>query len=442
MSTSRPLVGCRDVARTFGRGPAALVAVHGTSCQVHPGDRIAITGPSGSGKSTLLHLLAGLEQPTSGDVRWPRFPASRAGRARDIGVVFQSPSLIPVLGVSENAALPLVLAGVPEPQARRRTAEALARVGVRDLASKLPDELSGGQAQRVAVARALALRPRIILADEPTGQLDRASARHVIDVLLDAARELGAALVVATHDPAVSVRLRTRWQMIGRHLEAGLRGSGYTCAWSRTGASGLAHARGARLDVVLLDLGLPDIDGVDVARQLRSEHPDLLVIILTARSDEIDVIVGLDAGADDYLVKPFSLSVLLARLRAHLRRRIGNPDNSPPLRLGDLTLDITARRCLLGEREVTLRPKEFELLAILARNEGAAVSRETLMSQVWDENWFGSTKTLDVTMASLRRRLHEAAAARPARLQLPDITTLRGHGYRLQLSAPSGEHRT
>ncbi|MET7618035.1 response regulator transcription factor [Streptomyces sp. NPDC005408] len=219
---------------------------------------------------------------------------------------------------------------------------------------------------------------------------------------------------------------------IGRHLDAGLRGHGYATTWCRTGTSGLAEARTNSQDVVLLDLGLPDTDGIDVARTLRAEFPDLLIVILTARSNEIDVIAGLDAGADDYLVKPFTLSVLLARLRAHLRRRpTGPPQHEQPVQLGDLTVDITARRCLLAGQEIALRPKEFDLLAVLAQHAGAAVSRETLMSQVWDENWFGPTKTLDVTLASLRRRLNQAADASPLALKLPEITTLRGHGYRL-----------
>lgn len=224
---------------------------------------------------------------------------------------------------------------------------------------------------------------------------------------------------------------------IGRHLETGLRGSGYAPAWSRTGAGALAEATRSPYDVLLLDLGLPDMDGLDVARTLRARFPDLLILILTARTDDIDVIAGLDAGADDYLVKPFSLTVLIARLRAHLRRRAIASPPQEPIRLGDLVVDVTARRCTLHDHEVELRPKEFELLAVLARYAGEAVSRETLMAEVWDENWFGSTKTLDVTMAGLRRRLTDAAAqpyptSQPYRV--PRITTLRGHGYRLELT--------
>ncbi|GAA0658824.1 ATP-binding cassette domain-containing protein [Kitasatospora atroaurantiaca] len=222
MTSLEVLVHCQDAARTFGQGAAAVVAVHGASCRVHAGDRIAITGPSGSGKSTLLHLMAGLEEPTSGRVAWPGLGgAGRDALAGQVGVVFQGPSLIPALDVTENAGLPLVLAGVPEAQAHRRALEALGLVDAADLADKLPEELSGGQAQRVAIARVLALGPRLVLADEPTGQLDRATGQHIVDVLLATVSEVGAALVLTTHDPAIAQRLDERWTMHeGRLLAA------------------------------------------------------------------------------------------------------------------------------------------------------------------------------------------------------------------------------
>ncbi|MFE2145645.1 ABC transporter ATP-binding protein [Streptomyces sp. NPDC059456] len=215
------LVRCRGAARTYGDGPAAVVAVHGATCEVRTGDRIAITGPSGSGKSTLLHLMAGLETPTAGRVVWPAL--ARGPVPDQVGVVFQGPSLIPALDVVENTALPLVLAGRPEEPARRRALDCLALVGATGLADKLPEELSGGQAQRVAVARVLAAAPLLILADEPTGQLDRRTGRHVVDVLLASADTLGAALVVTTHDPAVARRLPQRWTMHDGRLRTGPR---------------------------------------------------------------------------------------------------------------------------------------------------------------------------------------------------------------------------
>ncbi|MGO4456507.1 ABC transporter ATP-binding protein [Streptomyces sp. M-16] len=219
MSTAGVLVRCRAAARTYGAGPTAVVAVHGASCEIRAGDRIAITGPSGSGKSTLLHLLAALEVPTTGEVTWPGL-AEKPG-PKTVGVVFQGPSLIPALDVAENTALPLVLAGQPEPAARRRALDCLDLVDAAHLADKLPEELSGGQAQRVAVARVLAAAPRLILADEPTGQLDQGTGSRVIDALVATADALGAGLVVTTHDPHVARRLREQWSMHDGRLQPG-----------------------------------------------------------------------------------------------------------------------------------------------------------------------------------------------------------------------------
>jgi len=213
---SAVLVECADLARTYGTGAAAVVAVHGATCVVQPGARIALTGPSGSGKSTLLHLLAGLEHPTAGAIDWPALP-----HRTDIGLVFQGPSLLPTLDVVENVALPLLLAGERAADAADRARLALDRLDIGDLATALPDELSGGQAQRVAIARVLAARPLLVLADEPTGQLDRQTADQVVAVLLDAANEVGAALVVATHDPVVAGKLTEQWEMRDGRLDIG-----------------------------------------------------------------------------------------------------------------------------------------------------------------------------------------------------------------------------
>jgi putative ABC transport system ATP-binding protein len=207
------LVCCAEVARTFGTGPTALVAVYAVSCEVMPGARIALAGSSGSGKSTLLHLIAGLETPTSGSILWPALGGAPRGRPGLVGVVFQGPSLLPALDVTENVALPLLFEGVPGAIATERAAQALRRLRIDDLGSKLPEELSGGQAQRVAVARVLAGGPKLILADEPTGQLDHEAGDRVISVLLEAAGELGAALIVSTHDPRVAARLDDQWTM-------------------------------------------------------------------------------------------------------------------------------------------------------------------------------------------------------------------------------------
>lgn len=232
---------------------------------------------------------------------------------------------------------------------------------------------------------------------------------------------------------------RPPYEPIGRHLEASLRVNGYAPAWSRTGASALTETDRTAYDAVLLNLSLPDLDGRDLARTLRARFPDLLIVIPTAPTDDIDVIAGLDAGTDDYLVKPFSLTVLLARLCAHLRRQTSTSQPQPPLRFGDLVIDITSRRCTLHDTEIALRPKGFDLLALLTRNPGIAVSRETLMVPVWDENWFGPTKTLDVTMAGQRRRLTQAAASHrhaPRAWLPPRVLRLERWGRDEELTGP------
>ena len=222
-------------------------------------------------------------------------------------------------------------------------------------------------------------------------------------------------------------------EQIGVLLQSALRANGHDVTWQRTGQSAIAAARGSTYELTLLDLGLPDMDGVEVCRELRAVDPAGVIVLLTARRDEMDVVVGLEAGADDYLTKPFGLTELQARIRAHLRRRgVGSETGSEPLVNGDLVVDVGARRCLVAGTELTLRAKEFDLLARLLSAPGSAVSRETLMTDVWDENWFGSTKTLDVHIAALRRRLSEAAATVEPPARVPDITTLRGYGYRAE----------
>jgi DNA-binding response OmpR family regulator len=213
---------------------------------------------------------------------------------------------------------------------------------------------------------------------------------------------------------------------IGEQLSAALAGQGYRVGWARTGRDALDRiAAAGRVDLVLLDLGLPDIDGIALVRQLRSALPDTVLVMLTAHTEEIDVVLGLDAGADDYLTKPFRLTELLARVRAHLRRGGTNPALSAPVVVGRLRVEPASRRVTVDGREVALRPKEFDLLGVLTRGAGEALSRERLMAEVWDENWFGPTKTLDMHVLALRRKLADAGLT-------GTITTLRGHGYRYE----------
>jgi len=218
---------------------------------------------------------------------------------------------------------------------------------------------------------------------------------------------------------------------IGEVLMSSLRGQGHEVLWERTGRAGLASAAAMEFDLILLDLGLPDLDGVEVCRRLRRQQVGAVVVVLTARASEMDVVTGLEAGADDYLTKPVRLIELHARIRAHLRRGIPPVSASTTRTIGDLVIDTAGRWVTVADREVVLRAREFDLLARLAAEPGVAVSRATLMSEVWDEHWFGSTKTLDVHVAAVRRKLSAARAATDARL--PEIATIRGHGYRLEL---------
>ena len=214
-------------------------------------------------------------------------------------------------------------------------------------------------------------------------------------------------------------------ERIGATLVRALDGSGYLAQWEQTGRAALAALRALRPDLVLLDLGLPDIEGLEVCRLIHDHDSSIEVVMLTARDEELDVVVGLDAGAVDYITKPFKLAELLARLRAQLRRAEPRPQARSSA--GDLVLDVAARRAWLQGAEIELRVKEFDLLARLVADSGRVVSRETLMSEVWDEHWFGSTKTLDFHVAALRRKIDSVGAD-------SRITTVRGVGYRLESS--------
>lgn len=190
-----------------------------------------------------------------------------------------------------------------------------------------------------------------------------------------------------------------------------------------------ALARGAP-DVCITDLGLPDGDGLGLIERLRGEHPQLPVLVLTARDEEADVVAGLSSGAVDYVTKPFRLAELLARIAAQLRQHAAasaaDTRAGDRLVVGDLEIQVDARRVLVAGAEVALRPKEFDLLARLGDDAGRVVRREDLMADVWDEHWWGSTKTLDVHVSALRRHLGEEPGS-PSR-----ITTVRGVGYRLE----------
>ena len=202
---------------------------------------------------------------------------------------------------------------------------------------------------------------------------------------------------------------------------------GYEVSRASGGAEAVSFAVSNDPAVVILDLGLPDMDGLDVCRQMRSGGYEGGIIMVTARAGELDRVVGLDVGADDYLAKPFGLAELLARVRALLRRS-GTPtatDDTTVTTSSGLRIDAASRRVHLNEREIALTAKEFDVLAVLASNHDKVVPRETLMNQVWDQNWYGSTKTLDVTIGRLRSKLEAADAGEK-------VVAIRGVGFRLE----------
>jgi two-component system, OmpR family, response regulator RegX3 len=206
-------------------------------------------------------------------------------------------------------------------------------------------------------------------------------------------------------------------ESISEPLAEGLRREGFTVSVAATGAEALAAGEA---DVVLLDLRLPDFDGLDVCRMLR-ERSDVPIIVVTARGEEADRVVGLELGADDYVVKPFGLRELIARIRAVTRRSAGRM-NAGPIVAGRIRVDERARQVLVGGQEVELTPKEFELLLALARDPGVVMSRRRLLEDVWQTTWYGSTKTIDVHVAALRRKLGDPSL----------IETVRGVGFRLR----------
>jgi two-component system response regulator RegX3 len=208
---------------------------------------------------------------------------------------------------------------------------------------------------------------------------------------------------------------------IAEPLVDGLRREGYDVDRAATGAAALDEK--LRPDLVLLDLRLPDIDGLDVCRALRARSI-VPIIIVTARGEEADRVVGLELGADDYVVKPFGVRELIARIRAVTRRTSSQPHDDGPLLVGALGVDPRARRAWLDDRELELTPKEFDLLAALASDPGAAISRRRLLEDVWETSWYGSAKTIDVHVASLRRKLGDPGW----------IETVRGVGFRLRTS--------
>ncbi len=199
---------------------------------------------------------------------------------------------------------------------------------------------------------------------------------------------------------------------------------GYVVTLHEDGAGALAHLASDPVEVMILDLGLPDIDGLEVCRRARENGFTGGILICTARGGELDRVVGLDVGADDYVAKPFGLAELQARVRALLRRTSTVQETEEQASNGGLHVDLGGRRVSLSGNEIVVTTKEFDVLALLVAAPGVVVTREHIMSEVWDENWFGSTKTLDVTIGRLRQKLEEAGAPE-------QIVNVRGVGFRL-----------
>ncbi|CAM3922664.1 response regulator transcription factor [Isoptericola cucumis] len=223
-------------------------------------------------------------------------------------------------------------------------------------------------------------------------------------------------VLLAEDDPAIA-----------EPLARALTREGYDVIVQGTGQGAVDNAGNA--DIVVLDLGLPDMDGLDVAREIRGSGLTVPVLVLTARADEVDLVVGLDAGADDYVTKPFRLAELLARVRALLRRTHGDTGEDEELRAQDVRVDVSAHRAFQGERELHLTTKEFDLLKVLVANAGSVVVRDTLMRDVWGSDPVGSTKTLDMHVSWLRRKLGDDANAPRY------VSTVRGLGFRFELGA-------
>lgn len=211
---------------------------------------------------------------------------------------------------------------------------------------------------------------------------------------------------------------------ISEPLARALRREGYEVEVREDGPTALDCGLQGGVDLLVLDLGLPGMDGLEVCRRLRSEGQAFPVLVLTARADEVDTVVGLDAGADDYVTKPFRLAELLARVRALLRR--GTADVQPTTH--GVRIDVESHRAWIGEEELQLTAKEFDLLRVLVRDAGRVVTRDQLMREVWDTTWWSSTKTLDMHISWLRKKLGDDAA------NPRYISTVRGVGFRFEKS--------
>ena len=259
----------------------------------------------------------------------------------------------------------------------------------------------------------------------------RAEAQRAVSVPEDRSRPVALTTEVAPHAHWPTLGMMERASVlvveddpaIGVGLVSVLRDEGYGVRLEATAARALAAVEDSAPQLVILDLGLPDVDGLSVCRQLRGRFPETKIVVVTARTEEADVVVGFDTGADDYVTKPFRLAELLARIRAQLRSPL---DAAGPtsLTVGDLEIDLDGRRVFVAGVELELRRKEFELLNLLVGNAGTVVTRERIMAEVWDTDSSGATKTLDMHVSNVRKKIADSTVR---------ITTLRHVGYRVDV---------